>query len=32
MILDQSNSPYAQYFSSSSLLKIVTDYSVRCVA
>jgi hypothetical protein len=30
-ILDNSNSPYAQYFASSSLLQIVTEQPVRCV-
>lgn len=29
-ILDNSNNPYAQYFASSSLLKMITEQSVRC--
>lgn len=30
-ILDNSNNPYAQYFASSSLLKMITEQSVRFV-
>lgn len=30
-ILDNSNNAFAQYFASSSLLKMITEQSVRCV-